>query len=142
QHITVDLVITLAVAPGSPSTSQIDISDVQQTFFEGAFTPPTPAIAIDKQISPDGGTTWFDVTNGVLNGPTVLAGSTLEERVIVTNTGSVTLNNVNVGDTGAGPSGFTFGGGNIATLAAGASATSDLGAYVDTGNLVHQFDTA
>ncbi len=79
------------------------------------------SIALDKQISTDG-TNWVDVGNGNLaQNPSVAVGSTLYERVIVTNTGAVALSGLTVSDVGGnGPGSFVVG----STLAIGASATS------------------
>jgi uncharacterized repeat protein (TIGR01451 family) len=87
-------------------------------------------IAIDKQISANG-TTWYDVGKGTNDFPTVLAGSTVKFRVIVTNTGNVSLTAADVTDViDAGLTGlnFTFGAGNSQTvsLAVGQSVTSNI----------------
>ncbi|MCL4201927.1 MAG: hypothetical protein KJ000_05490, partial [Pirellulaceae bacterium] len=75
-------------------------------------------IAIEKQVSVDGGATWLDADSP--SGPTVLAGGEVRFRVIVTNTGNVSLSNVAVIDTD-----FAFTG--IATsLGAGVSDTSNV----------------
>src|SRR6185312_12951572 len=74
-----------------------------------------PAITLDEQLVVNG--TIFEAGNGVLSPyPTVLAGSTLTERDIVTNTGTVALTNVVVTDS----QGHSF---TIGSLAVGASAT-------------------
>src|SRR6185437_7992278 len=79
------------------------------------YTGATPSIALDEQVVVNG--TIFEAGNGVLNPyPTVLAGSTLTERDIVTNTGTVALTNVVVIDS----QGHTF---TVGSLAVGASAT-------------------
>src|SRR5258707_9018838 len=56
-----------------------------------SYTGISPSIAIDKQVSVDGGANWQDVTNGVLNDPLIFHGLTVKFRVIVTNTGAVSL---------------------------------------------------
>jgi hypothetical protein len=134
QTAHVQLTIDLTTAAAG---DDIAASIVAQDYLQTQGTTPVPSVAIDKQISPDGGTTWLDVGSGVLNDPVVLAGTTLQERVIVTNTGSVALTNLSVSDVGAGPASFAVG----SSLAAGASETSAIGTFVGTGT-IHQFDTA
>ena len=51
------------------------------------FTGETPSITIDKQISVNGGA-WTDIGNDMTD-PLVLAGATVAERVLITNSGSV-----------------------------------------------------
>ncbi len=100
----------------------------------------SPSITIDKQVSMNGGATWQDVGDGVLNGPTVLAGGSVEERVIVTNTGSIALNGATVTDVN-GPANFTFGSlASVATLAAGGTIVSDVATLVAQAG--QQIDTA
>ena len=97
------------------------------------YVAVTPSVTLDKQISADGGTTWADVGNGVTAGnPTVLSGSTLLERVVVVNTGSIGIGGAQIGDTGAGPADFTVGGSSSFTLAAGATITSDIATLTAT----------
>src|SRR5258706_152385 len=102
------------------------------------YTGISPSIAIDKQVSVDGGASWQDVTNGVLNDPLIFDRLTVKFRVIVTNTGAVGLTNASVSDnTGLV---FAFGGNPTFTLAAGASITSDLASTTALDG--HHFDTA
>ena len=97
------------------------------------YVAVTPSVTLDKQISADGGSTWADVGNGVTAGnPTVLSGSTLLERVVVVNTGSIGIGGAQIGDTGAGPADFTVGGSTSFTLAAGATITSDVATLTAT----------
>lgn len=99
----------------------------------------TGAVSIDKQVSADG-VTWQDVGAGVLNGPTVLTGSTVYERVIVTNTGQFPITGASVTDVN-GPADFTFAGSStISTLGSGQSLTSDVADVVALSG--HQVDTA
>src|SRR5205823_4897322 len=92
------------------------------------YNQVAPAIAIDKQISPNNGTTWLDQGKGNLaDNPTVLQGTTVLERVIVTNTGPLPLTGVVVVDTGNGPASFNLG---TSTLAVGQTVTSAAGSYV------------
>ena len=96
-----------------------------------------PASALDKQISTDG-VNWVDVGNGnLVQNPSVFTGSTLFERVIVTNTGSVALTSLSVSDVGGnGPASFAVG----TSLAVGASETSTVATITATGN--YELDTA
>jgi uncharacterized repeat protein (TIGR01451 family) len=85
--------------------------------------PANPAITLDKQVSVDGGTVWFDEGVGVLETPSLLgsAAADLQYRFIVTNTGDVTLTNVTLTDI---PLDAIAGlPGNIGTLTAGQSVT-------------------
>jgi uncharacterized repeat protein (TIGR01451 family) len=77
-----------------------------------------PQIAVEKQVSVDNGVTWLDADDAP--GPTVVAGSPVKFRAIVTNTGNVPLSNVKVTD-----SAFTFTG-VVNSLAVGASDVSDI----------------
>ncbi|MHB1510638.1 MAG: Ig-like domain-containing protein [Acidimicrobiales bacterium] len=104
----------------------------------------TGSVLIDKQISTND-TIWQDVGAGVLNDPSVLAGSLVYERVIVTNTGSLAISDATVTDVsttdGALPASFTFGGSSsISTLAAGQSVASDVADV--TASAGHQIDMA
>lgn len=83
---------------------------------------PNPGISLDKQVSVDGGTTWFDIGD-VADNPSLLgsAAADLEYRFVVTNTGNVNLTNVTLSDV---PSGAITGlNGNIGTLTPGQSVT-------------------
>ena len=70
--------------------------------------------------------------------PTVTVGSTVYERVVIVNTGSVNIINASVGDvetTGTGiPASFNFGSTNASsfTLAAGATITSNVATLTAT----------
>jgi hypothetical protein len=140
-----------AVAINAASGYQLDTATVNGTATDSAghtaavsasdqanYTGVAPSIAIDEQISTDG-TTWVDVGNGNLaQNPSVLAGKTVYERVIVTNTGAMALTGVTVGDAGGnGVTGFTLAG---STLAAGASTTS--AAVAITAASGYHLDTA
>ena len=120
------------------NTATVAASDVAN------YVGVTPSIGIDKQVSVNGGATWQDV-GSLLNDPTVLAGAAVEERVIVTDTGSIGLTGLSVADIAtlgtALPAGFTFGGAaTLATLAAGASITSDIATLTAVSG--HQIDQA
>ncbi|MDE2581303.1 MAG: hypothetical protein KGL52_06690, partial [Rhodospirillales bacterium] len=136
QNLTVSVTLKASIAAGQ--TGSVAFSSVSQTFFESPVTA-TPAITVDKQISIDG-VTWFDVGQGVLNGPTVIAGDKVYERAIVTDTGNTALSNVTVADVNGLPSGFTFAGSGATSLAAGQSITSDIGTVV--ASLGANYDTA
>ncbi len=87
--------------------------------------PVGPAVDIEKEVSVDGGVTWFDADSPT--GPTATAG---EENVFfrftVTNIGDVTLDNLVVTDTD-----FAIPAAQVpATLAAGASFQIGLGPFV------------
>ncbi|MHB8221022.1 MAG: beta strand repeat-containing protein [Acidimicrobiales bacterium] len=130
---------TGTAADASGNSASVAASD--QANYTGVVGP----IAIDKQISVNGGVTWQDVGIGVFNDPTVLAGAKVTERVIVTNSGTAALSNVSVSDAsttgGAVPSGFKFGGAtSVNTLPAGQQIVSDWATFSASGG--HQFDTA
>lgn len=80
----------------------------------------------------------------MLAGPTVPAGSTVYERVIVTDTGTLAIDNATVSDAsttgGPFPAGFTFGGSGTVSLASGQQITSDVATVVAAPG--HQIDTA
>ena len=93
-----------------------------------------PLISIDEQIVVNSQT--FEAGNGVLTPyPTVLAGSTLTEQDIVTNTGTVALSNVVVTDS----QGRRI---TVGSLAAGASYTIAPSETVTAVNNVLSTDTA
>jgi uncharacterized repeat protein (TIGR01451 family) len=105
-----------------------------------AAAPGDPTISLDKQVSVDGGDSWFDVGPDVLEGPSLLgsAGSDLQYKFIITNTGTVTLTNVTLTDLPDIP-GLD---GDIGTLAPGASVTVTVsgefaaGYHIDTGTVI------
>ena len=93
--------MTGAVSDSYGDTASVSASDIAD--YTGTVVIPTGSITVDKQISVNG-CTWLDVGDGNLSqDPTVLAGTTLYERVIVVNDTSTTLNNGQVGDAGSGP---------------------------------------
>ena len=57
----------------------------------------TPAIDIRKEVSVDGGVTFFDANNGA-SAPVTVVGGGAQYRLIVTNTGDVDLVNVVIND--------------------------------------------
>ena len=137
--------VTGAVSDSYGDTASVSASDIAD--YTGTVVIPTGSITVDKQISVNG-CTWLDVGDGNLSqDPTVLAGTTLYERVIVVNDTSTTLNNGQVGDAGSGPAGFTFGPSSWCsspsstfTLAAGQTIVSNVTSFVaGTGT---QYDTA
>ncbi len=102
-----------------------------------------PAVSIDKQISVDGGATWLDVGNGNLaQDPNVLVGSTVDERVIVTDTGDLGLTGVSVSDVigSVAAPGFTFGGASDVSVGVGQTVISDIATF--TASAGYQLDTA
>jgi len=54
------------------------------------------SIDVEKNVSPDSGLTWFDAD--VAPGPTIIQGTNPQFRFRITNTGTVTLTNVQVND--------------------------------------------
>ena len=108
------------------------------------YTGISGAISLDKQVSVDGGATWQDIGQGVLQDPLATVGGTVLERVIVVNTGSIALNNISVSDVesaGTGtPASFTFAAGATATLAAGATIISNVATLTAASG--HNIDTA
>ncbi|MEL7561556.1 MAG: hypothetical protein AAGU24_00260, partial [Dehalogenimonas sp.] len=90
-----------------------------------------PAVDIEKFVSVDGGVTWLDADSAL--GPYVLVGDSVKFKVIVTNTGNVTLG-IGVVDTD-----FTFAG-IVTSLAPGASDESDV--FTTTAVIGQQWDEA
>ncbi|MGB7451184.1 MAG: M12 family metallo-peptidase, partial [Lysobacterales bacterium] len=78
-----------------------------------------PSLTISKQISVNGGTTWF-AADTAGSAPTVDFPSGAQYRVILSNTGSVNLINVSLSDTALGINNYGVGG-----LAAGTTVTLD-----------------
>ena len=114
------------------NSAKLDVTDPANYF--GA----TQGLTIDKQVSIDGGATWHDVGSATDN-PYALVGSTVEFRVVVTNTSNLLDETIGVTDNN--PAGtFTFGGASSVTLHAGASATSDV--LTTTAVLGSNTDTA
>jgi uncharacterized repeat protein (TIGR01451 family) len=101
-------------------------------------------ISILKEVSVDGGKTWEDVGNNCSD-PTATVGSTVEFRVVVTNTGPTAITGIKVSDTGNFSPGdaissFVFAGTEASSLAIGQSITSDVASTTAlSGN---QVDTA
>ncbi len=60
------------------------------------YTQPTPAVDLEKYVSPDDGVTWFDADTPP--GPDVVSGVQPRFRFVVTNTGGRALVNVTVTD--------------------------------------------
>ena len=60
-----------------------------------------PAIDVEKFASPDGGDTWFDANTPP--GPSIPQGTDPVFRFVVTNTGTVTLDNITLEDSVLGP---------------------------------------
>lgn len=89
------------------------VTDTDPAYWFGV-EEPTPAIAVVKEVSPDNGVTWIDANTPP--GPDVVVGINPQFRFTVTNTGSVTLSNVQVTDD---VYGFI---GSVPSLAPGASA--------------------
>lgn len=107
------------------------------------YTGVTASVTIDKQVSVNGGTTWQDVGNGVLNDPTIAAGGTVEFRVLVTDTGGLAITNTSVSDAySGGTATFVFGSSSLSTtgIAVGATVTSDVLSLTALSG--HQLDTA
>jgi hypothetical protein len=108
------------------------------------YNGATAAISVVKQVSVDGGATWY---NEGVGAPTIAEGLSVEFRVQVTNNSTYGLaaTDVSVSDTGSYTGAFTFNSGasTSVSLAAGASATSDavtitaqLGTNADTANAI------
>ena len=94
QTVYVDLEVDAIVSASAPTGSQVTFSILDQGFSQSGIT-------VDKEISVDGGTTWVDVGVGnITQDPTVLAGSNIEERVIVVNTGTSAISGASVIDFG------------------------------------------
>ena len=109
-------IVNTAVVTGTGATSDDDTASVE--------VQRNPALQIEKQVSIDGGSTWFDADSAT--GPVANVGQTVYFRVVVMNSGNVTLSNIDVQDqvtAGTGnPLDFTFGAESeqlIKTLASG-----------------------
>ncbi|MDW7740265.1 MAG: ice-binding family protein [Bacillota bacterium] len=59
-------------------------------------TPPAPAISVEKYVSIDDGENWLDADG--LAGLSIVAGSEVQFKFVVTNTGDVELTNINLND--------------------------------------------
>ncbi len=131
--------VDMATASGTVSGTTTTVSASDQADYTGV----AGSVAIDKQISVNDGQTWLDVGNGVLQNLTVPVGSSVKERVLMTNTGGWPITGATVTDVGGnGPSNFTFGGSLTTTVAVGATLTSDVatvtaiaGTQVDTATV-------
>ncbi len=142
SDLNVQLTITSAISdPGvNQYNDEVLFSGLQETFVAGA-------VSLDKQVSVDGGKTWYDVGDGVLQDPTALVGGAVEYRVIVTNDSTDGISIVNAGVNDAnGPGPFTFGGSSSFSLASGNVLTSDImtatavaGYHEDTATLTGTF---
>lgn len=112
-------------------------SESHNELFEGVLPDPLPclstiiSISIEKEISPDNGVTWYAADTAP--GPDVLSSTFPRFRFTVTNTGDVTLTNVQVTDDVYGLIGTT------ATLVPG---ISDQFIYDGTWVLGQQVNTA
>ena len=115
------------------------VSASNDAYYFGA----TAGITIDKQISSDG-SNWYDVGENVFNLPTVMAGSTIYYRAMVTDTSNILNETASVSDSICGVN-FTFGSGKASsvTLTAGQSVYSNVvtttanssGTYSDTATV-------
>lgn len=76
-------------------------------------TLANPSIDVEKYVSSDNGTTWIDADSPT--GPIIASTISPQFRFVVTNTGNVTLTNVDVTDSDFGPIG------TVASLASGGS---------------------
>ena len=77
----------------------IDDDDLGGTLTDtdiSGYTVLLPGVDIEKEVSVDGGTTWFDAD--LPTGPTLASGNTPLFKFIVTNTGNVALTNLVVSD--------------------------------------------
>ncbi|ADL12660.1 DUF7507 domain-containing protein [Acetohalobium arabaticum] len=115
------------------------VSDTDPAYWVGVEAQ-VPAIDVEKEVSNDNGTTWFDADNPP--GPDVVQGTNPQFRFTVTNTGNVTLSNVQITDD---VSGLIA---TIPSLAPGASqqfivnGTWALGQQVNTATTTGDFDGA
>lgn len=109
----------------------------------GVYVSPNPAtvgnpsIDIEKLVSPDNGMTYFDADTAP--GPAVVQGTNPKFKYIVTNTGDVTLTNIEVTDNVFGTIG------TIASLVAGESqeiifsSTWQSGQHTNTGTVTGEY---
>lgn len=93
-----------------------------------------PAIDVEKEVSVDEGTTWFDADDPT--GPATLAGSDVFFRLTVTNTGNVGLTGITLMDSTISLTGCSI----PATLGEGSSFSCVLGP--ETAGLGQQFNEA
>ncbi len=114
-----------------------DVSDEDPAYYWGVARP---SIDIEKFVSVDG-VNWLDADTAP--GPDALVPGTVRFKVIVTNTGNITLTDIAVHDTD-----FTFTG-VVPTLAPGASDESDIislptvvGQHYNLADVVGYFDDA
>ncbi len=102
-----------AVSTGTPESGPPDVTDSDLANVECA---PPPEIDILKEVSVDGGTTWYDASLPADFPPAVAYPAGAMYRITVFNTGQVDLVNVTVDDPVLGIAGYLVG-----DLAAGAS---------------------
>jgi uncharacterized membrane protein len=73
----------------------INVTDADPAYYVGVV-PAQPSINVEKFVSPDGGTTFFDADTPP--GPSIPQGTNPVFRYVVTNTGNVPLQNVTLTD--------------------------------------------
>jgi hypothetical protein len=71
----------------------VDVTDIDPSHYFGVDRP----ISLSKEISIDGGITWFDANNAA-SAPVAAAPSDAEYRITVINTGDMELENVEISD--------------------------------------------
>jgi hypothetical protein len=106
----------LAIVTGQ--FEDITVTDDDPAHYVGVIVAE-PAIDVEKQVSPDGGATFFDADTPP--GPNIPQGTDPVFRYIVTNTGNVPLENITLTDNVLGP--ITI---PTTTLAQGESFTIDV----------------
>jgi hypothetical protein len=104
----------IAYVSGYTFSGDTPITDSDPAWVK-CLSTPQPCIDIEKEISVDGGTTWYDADT-VGAAPTVPVGSSALYRLVVRNCGNVDLTGVLVNDPGLGISDYSLG-----TLTAGQS---------------------
>ncbi|MBB5173626.1 DUF7507 domain-containing protein [Texcoconibacillus texcoconensis] len=90
--------VNIAIVTGD--YEDITVTDEDPAHYVGVVEP-APAIDLEKFVSPDGGTTFFDADTPP--GPDIPVGTDPVFRFIVTNTGNVPLENITLTDDVLGP---------------------------------------
>ncbi|MBO9710413.1 MAG: hypothetical protein J7521_19595, partial [Caulobacter sp.] len=139
-HYTATHAVTQAELDAGGNITNIATADSDQTGpdTDDASVPvqQSAAIDIEKYVSIDGGTTWFDADNPM--GPIATSGASIAFKFVVTNIGNVTLTNTTVTDSvfdlnGAAPGTAA----SLGTLAIGASTSFQISAPWTAGQHVN-----
>jgi len=94
EDVTANSVVNTAKATGkTPEDKAITDTDRETVTY---VTTVAPSISVIKQVSVDGGLTWYDAKTA--RGPNVLIDSKVQFKFIIKNTGNVTLTGLTLTD--------------------------------------------